>query len=248
MSVQLFNGDCLELMKSIPDKSVELVLCDLPYGVTQNKWDTVLPFDKLWEQYLRIGTDNASYVLTGTQPFTSMLVMSNTKMFKYDWTWQKQKGTGHLNCKIQPMKDKEDILVFAKEKPTYNPQMTAGKPFTARGGTVPSENYGNYTSFRNDNLGTRYPKQVIQFRSLASNHRVHPTQKPVDLMEYLINTHSNVGDCVMDNCMGSGSTGVASVRSHRRFIGIEFSQEYFTIAEKRIAEAVKGTAGDEFFQ
>jgi len=237
----LLLGDCLERMKEIPDGSVDMVLVDLPYGTTQNKWDSVIPFDNLWKEYYRVCKENAAIVMFAAQPFTSLLVASNIKDFKYDWVWQKPKGTGHLNAKKQPMRDKEDVLVFYRKQPTYNPQMTEGTPYKDKAGKDHSSNssmtgsYGSYTNFRNDNNGLRYPKQVIKFRVVERN-TVHPTQKPVDLLEYLVKTYTNGGDVVLDNTMGSGSTGVACLNTNRKFIGIEMDEGYFEIAKKRIEE------------
>ena len=240
---KLMQGDCLELMKDIPDGSVDMILADLPYGTTACKWDTIIPFEPLWEQYERIIKDNGAIVLTAAQPFTSALVMSNPKLFKYDWTWRKPRGTGHLNAKKQPLRDKEDILVFYKKQPTYNPQMSEGEPYTAMKGGKNTRvsnkgdtTYGKFMNgaeFRNDNSGFRYPKQVIEF-GVVERGTLHPTQKPVALFEYLIKTYTNEGETVLDNCMGSGTTGVACKNLNRNFIGIELDEGYFKIAKERI--------------
>ena len=233
----LYQGDCLVEMLKIPDQSVDMVLCDLPYGTTQNKWDAVIPFVPLWAEYNRLC--KGAVVLHAAQPFTSALVMSNARCFKYDWVWHKPKGTGHLNAKKQPMRDKEDILVFYVAQPTYNPQMTVGAPYKDKAGKdhtghgSMTESYGTYTNFRNDNAGLRYPKQVLEF-GIVERGTVHPTQKPVALMEYLIRTYTNPGDTVLDNCMGSGTTGVACLNTGRNFIGIEKDEAYFKIAEQRL--------------
>ena len=244
--MQLYNGDCLEAMKLIPDKSVDMILCDLPYGTTACSWDSVLPFEPLWKQYERVIKDNGAIVLTAAQPFTSALVMSNPKWFKYDWSWKKPRGTGHLNAKKQPMRDKEDVLVFYKKQCTYNPQFEIGEPYSKlKGGKTPrtsekgATTYGKFMNgaeFRNDNSGFRYPKQTIEF-GVVERNTLHPTQKPVPLLEYLIRTYTNEGETVLDNCMGSGSTGVACVNTNRNFIGIELDKTYFDIAVKRINEA-----------
>ena len=241
--IKLLQGDCLELMKDIPDGSIDMILADLPYGTTACKWDTIIPFDLLWEQYERVIKDNGAIVLTAAQPFTSALVMSNPKLFKYDWTWRKPRGTGHLNAKKQPMRDKEDILVFYKKQSTYNPQFSEGEPYTAmKGGknTRVSDKgdttYGKFMNgaeFRNDNSGFRYPKQVIEF-GVVERGTLHPTQKPVALMEYLIKTYTNEGDTVLDNVMGSGTTGVACKNLNRKFIVMELDEDYFNIAKERI--------------
>ena len=242
---KIYNGDCLELMKDIPDKSIDMILCDLPYGTTACKWDTIIPFDKLWEQYERIIKENGAIVLTAAQPFTSALVMSNIKTFKYDWCWKKPRGTGHLNAKKQPLRDKEDILIFYKSQPTYHPQLTKGTPYSALKGGKNSKmsekgntTYGKFMNgceYRNDNDGFRYPKQVIEF-GVVERGTVHPTQKPVALFEYLIKTYTNENDLVLDNCIGSGTTAIAALNTGRFFIGIEKDKQYFDIANKRIEE------------
>lgn len=236
---ELYNEECLECMSYLPPASVDMILCDLPYGTTACKWDSVIPFEPLWEQYRRVCKKNAAIVLTSAQPFTSMLVMSNLRDFKYDWCWRKPKGTGHLNAKKQPMRDKEDVLVFYQEQCTYNPQFTAGTPYKDKAGkdhlakTSMTGSYGVYTNYREDNEGKRYPKQVIEF-GVVERGTLHPTQKPVALMEYLIKTYTHPGQLVLDNTMGSGTTGVACMNTGRRFIGIERDEKYFGIAEKRI--------------
>jgi len=237
------QGDCLELMKTIPDGSVDMVLTDPPYGTTACKWDSVIPFEPMWEQLKRVTKKNGAIVLTASQPFTSALVMSNVKMFKYDWVWRKPKGTGHLNAKKMPMKDKEDILVFYASPCTYNPQFTSGTPYKNKAGdptksTSMTDSYGKYTNFRNDNEGKRYPKQVIDF-PVVERGTVHPTQKPVALMEYLIKTYTNEGETVLDFTAGSFTTGVACVNLNRKFIGIELDNDYFDIGVNRIKERVK---------
>ena len=236
---KIYNEDCLEGMKGIADGSVDMVLCDLPFGTTQCKWDTIIPFEPLWEQYKRVIKPNGAIVLTASQPFTSALVMSNPKMFKYDWCWKKPKGTGHLNAKRQPMRDKEDICVFYASQCTYNPQMTSGKPYKNKAGKNPhthnsmSDCYGAYKDFRYDNNGKRYPKQVIEF-GIVERCTLHPTQKPVALYEYLIRTYTNPGELVLDNCMGSGTTAIACMNTGRNFIGFEMDKGYYDIACKRI--------------
>lgn len=230
-------------MKNITDKSVDMILCDLPYGTTQCKWDTVIPFEFLWEQYNRIIKSNGAVVLFGAEPFSSKLRLSNLKMYKYDWIWRKPRGTGHLNAKKQPMRDVENISVFYKKQCTYNPQYEKGEPYSALKGGKNSRvsesgvtTYGKFMNgaeFRNDNNGFRYPKQVIEF-GVVERGTVHPTQKPVPLLEYLIKTYTNDNDVVLDNCMGSGSTGVACVNLNRKFIGIELDENYFEIAKNRI--------------
>ena len=230
----LLHGDCLQLMFDIPTNSVDMVCCDMPYGTTACKWDTVLPLDVLWHHYGRVVKENGAIVLFAAQPFTSALVMSQPHLFKYDWTWRKPKGTGHLNAKKQPMRDKEDICVFYKIQPTYCPQLSIGEPFGKKTGSKQQSGVtGKHGEYRATNSGTRYPKQVLEF-GVVERDTLHPTQKPVALIEYLIKTYTNEGDTVLDNCMGSGTTGVACKNLGRNFIGIEKDDKYFELASKRI--------------
>lgn len=238
----LMQGDCLERMKEIPDGSVDMVLTDPPYGTTQCKWDSIIPLELMWRQLKRVTKHNGAIVMTASQPFTSVLVASNLKMFKYDWVWRKPKGTGHLNAKKQPMRDKEDIVVFYRKQCTYNPQKTKGTPYKDKAGkdhsknTSMTDNYGAYTNKREDNTGFRYPKQIQDF-PVVERGTVHPTQKPVALMEYLIKTYTNEGETVLDFTMGSGTTGVACKNLNRNFIGIELDEGYYDISVNRIKEA-----------
>lgn len=231
----LMQGDCLERMKEIPGGSVDMVMCDLPYGTTQNKWDSVIPFEPLWVEYKRLLKSSGVVVLTSAQPFTSALVMSQPKAFKYQWVWKKPCGTGFLNAKKQPLRNHEDVLVFYFEQPTYNPQFTKGSPYKQKQGSG-SRNYG---AVRDEYItvsdGKRYPLTVIEFNQ--GDTKVHPTQKPVSLMEYLIRTYTNESDTVLDNTMGSGTTGVACMNTNRKFIGIERDEKYFQIAKDRIEKA-----------
>jgi site-specific DNA-methyltransferase (adenine-specific) len=230
-------------MEQIPNKSVDMILCDLPYGTTACKWDIVIPFDELWERYNRIIKDNGAICLFGSEPFSSKLRMSNLSCYKYDWIWRKPRGTGHLNAKKQPLRDVENISVFYKKQCVYNPQFTKGEPYSAlkggktsrvsESGTTTYGKFMNGAEYRNDNDGFRYPKQVIEF-GVVERGTVHPTQKPVELLEYLIKTYTNENDIVLDNCMGSGSTGVAAKNLNRDFIGIELDENYFEIAKSRI--------------
>ena len=226
------QGDCLELMKEIPDESIDMILCDLPYGTTKNKWDSVIPLNKLWKSYERIIKDNGAIVLFSQMPFSAELVHSNLKLFKYEWIWQKDNGTGFLNAKKMPLKIHENILVFYKKLPLYNPQMRTGfKPYKCKQGRH-STNYGAYEQGHiTESNGERYPIDIIKFKKDSG---LHPTQKPVELLEYLIKTYTNEGGAVLDNCMGSGSTGVACVNTNRNFIGIELDEKYFNIAKERI--------------
>lgn len=233
---KLLKGDCLELMRDIPDASVDMVLCDLPYGTTQNKWDSIIPFDALWREYLRIC--RGAIVLTAAQPFTSTLVMSQPGLFKYEWVWEKGNATGFLNAKKQPLRAHESVLVFYREQPTYNPQMTHGhERKTTKRKTVGSECYGEGNALTVYDPTSRYPRSVQRISSDKQKVALHPTQKPVALMEYLIRTYTNGGDTVLDNCMGSGTTGVACMNTGRRFIGIELDAGYFDVASGRIQSA-----------
>ena len=234
--IDIKRGDCLELMKDIPDESIDMILCDLPYGTTKNKWDSVIPLNKLWKSYERIIKDTGAIVLFSQMPFSAELVHSNLKLFKYEWIWQKDNGTGFLNDKKMPLKIHENILVFYKKLPLYNPQMRTGfKPYKCKQGRH-STNYGAYEQGHiTESNGERYPIDIIKFKKDSG---LHPTQKPVELLEYLIKTYTNENETVLDNCMGSGSTGVACVNTNRNFIGYELDEKYFEIAEKRINETM----------
>lgn len=236
--IKLLNGDCLLLMQDIQSKSVDLVLCDLPYGTTtKNKWDCVIPFENLWEQYNRIIKDNGAILLFGQPPFSSMLIASNAKMFRYEWIWCKPLAQGFLNANRMPLRATENISVFYKKQPTYNPQKTAGKPYYkgVRKANC-TTNYGDFGEVIGENkTGERFPRNVLSFSNGNHKNIYHPTQKPVALLEYLIKTYTNEGDTVLDNCMGSGSTGVAATNTGRNFIGIELDPRYFSIARERIA-------------
>jgi len=235
----LMQGDCLELMREIPDGSVDMVLCDLPYGVTsRNKWDVVIPFEPLWEQYHRVCKPNAAIVLHCQQPFTTDLISSNRREFKYLWYWDKHLKTGFLNAKKQPLRQVEEVAVFYKKQCLFTPPAEKGRKHArCKPEKYPSKNYGAQKSrvvtvtdeYCATTLLTQFPKQVFKSG--------HPTQKPVALLEYLIRTYTNEGETVLDNCMGSGSTGVAAFNTGRRFIGIELDEGYFRTATERIAEA-----------
>lgn len=232
--IDLYNGDCLEIMKNISDKSVDMILCDLPYGTTACKWDTVIPFEPLWEQYNRIIKDNGAIVLFGSEPFSSALRMSNIKNFKYDWIWNKKLAGNGILAKKQPLKIHEIVSVF--NSGIYIPQMTKGryrKKMT--GGIKESEITGGNSVVDEYSNDLYYPKTILEYGiGNMRKGRLHPTQKPVALLEYLIKTYTNEGDVVLDNCMGSGSTGVACVNTNRDFIGIELDKDYFNIAKQRI--------------
>lgn len=282
----IYNEDCLEGMNRIPDGSVDMILCDLPYGTTQNSWDSVIPLNDyievssgmgnrmvkmdnsqfkvfcldnaitlsecnkewdlkskkgLWSHYRRVLKENGAVVLFGAQPFSSQLIESNRKDFKYDWTWAKTKGTGHLNAKKQPLRDKEDILVFYKSQCTYNPQFSEGLPYDGSkraGAKHQTSSYGQHGTHREKNEGKRYPRQILKF-DIVGRGSLHPTQKPVDLLEYLIKTYTEEHQVVLDNCMGVGSTAIACVNTSRKFIGFELNKEYFALAQERLSAEEK---------
>ena len=279
--IKLYNGDCLEIMKEIPSKSIDMILCDLPYQVTKNKWDIIIPMndyviiddevlekdkfylqqfmkgltkkeiDKtwkenkqegLWSHYNRIIKDNGAILLFGQDIFSAQLINSNLKMYKYKWFWKKDRPSGFLNAKKMPLKDVEEILVFYKKCPVYNPQFWEGIPLHGMGtkykeGNLGNNNYGKFASHTNPSANRegdtkKYPRQVLEFK--RPHPPIFPTQKPVDLCEYLIKTYTNEGDLVLDNCMGSGSTGEACIETNRNFIGIEKDEKYFKIAKDRL--------------
>ena len=283
--IKLYNGDCLEVMKEIPSKSVDMILCDLPYQVTKNKWDIIIPMndyviiddevlekdkfylqqfmkgltkkeiDKtwkenkqegLWSHYNRIIKDNGAILLFGQDIFSAQLINSNLKMYKYKWFWKKDRPSGFLNAKKMPLKDVEEILVFYKKCPIYNPQFWEGIPLHGMGtkykeGNLGNNNYGKFASHKNPSANRegdtkKYPRQVLEFK--RPHPPIFPTQKPVDLCEYLIKTYTNEGDLVLDNCMGSGTTGIAALNTNRKFIGIELDENYFNMAKQRIKEVI----------
>lgn len=234
-NLKLMLGDCLEKMPKLAANSFDLVLCDPPYGTTQCKWDSIIPLTPMWKQLERLAKPDAAIVMTACQPFTSILGASGISWLKYSWVWDKGQGTGHLNAKKMPMKNTEDILVFYKSPPTYNPQMRTGfKPYKCKQGKTKSQNYGKQTGAFTVSDGTRYPLNLLSFK--RNTPKLHPTQKPVALMEYLIKTYTNEGDRVLDFAMGSGTTGVACKKLNRKFVGIELDEGYFEIAKKRIEE------------
>lgn len=237
--IQLYNRDCLEQMKLIPDKSIDCILCDLPYGTTSCSWDIIIPFDKLWGQYKRIAKDNTAIILFGQEPFSSLLRCSNLSNYRYDIYWEKERLTNINQVKRRVGKTVETISIFYRKQCTYNPQMIKydGKPRTNK---VKNGTLGILTDqqakkvFEYHDTGYRYPTQVWKFQRDCLKSNLHPTQKPVALLEELIKTYTNEGDLVLDNCMGSGSTGVACVNTNRNFIGIELDKNYFEISKKRI--------------
>ena len=245
--INLINGDCLEVMKQIKSGSIDAIITDPPYGTTACKWDSVIPFEPLWEQLNRIIKPNGAIVLFGSEPFSSALRMSNIKNYKYDWIWEKDKVTGFLNSKRQPLRNFENVLVFYKKQSLYNPQFTKKKPKDIRPLNKDREfkKRDVYRDFKDGNFRTQkidvaYPKQILKFNQAKIGRgieRYHPTEKPVALMEYLIKTYTNENETVLDFTMGSGSTGVACVNTKRNFIGIELDDKYFDIAKNRIEES-----------
>lgn len=228
----LHCGDCLEILSQVPAASVDMVLSDLPYGTTQNKWDSIIPLDALWAHYWRVAKPEAAIVLTAAQPFTSALVMSCADRFRYSWIWEKE-PTGNLNAKRMPMPAHEDVLVFATSTPPYHPQGL--RPTLRKRSALDNSktsNYGNQKRQSYEQTVTGYPSSILSFAK--DRDKLHPTQKPVALMEYLILTYTNPGDVVLDNCMGSGTTGVAALKNGREFVGIERNPEYFSICQQRI--------------
>lgn len=243
---RIYNTDCLLGMRDIPDQSIDAIICDLPYGTTRNAWDSVVPLQPLWKEYERIVKDRGAIVLFSQMPFSAILVASNPRLFKYEWIWQKENATGFLNCHFAPLKVHENILVFSKSAAAfvrdksnamnYHPQMRPGKAYSAKQGT-PTTNY-DITHMREPvmihNKAERYPLDVIKFN--RDTNRLHPTQKPVDLVRYLIRTYTESGEVILDNCMGSGTTAIAAMRENRHFIGFETDKKYYEIAQQRIAQ------------
>ena len=242
----LYEGDCLEIMKDIPDESIDMILCDLPYGTTACKWDSVIPLEELWRQYNRIVKDNGAIVLTAIEPFASVLRMNDIKHYRHEWIWNKENAGNFIQAKNHPLRVHENVLVFSKNKVNYYPIMTDANPENIRPLGVKRQNSdfmgkvsdGVFRASKNYNPKKRYPKTIITYNARAKEcnnvNRLHPTQKPVELFEYLIKTYTNEGDTVLDNTMGSGSTGVACLNTNRNFIGIEQDNTYFEIAKNRI--------------
>ena len=234
----IYNEDCLEGMKRIPDKSVDMILCDLPYGLTASKWDTVIPSELLWEQYERVIKDNGAIVLFGNEPFSSHLRMSNIKNYRYDWKCDKVRGSNFATVNRRPFNSFEDIMVFYKKQPTYNPQFWQGKPYEQKQGYVGE---GKQTGLSRKEVvtksdGRRYPLSIIRF---SKENGLHPTQKPVPLFEYLIKTYTNKNETVLDNCMGSGTTAIACMNTNRNYIGFELDEDYHKLSEQRISDHIK---------
>jgi len=240
--IKIINGDCLIEMKNIEDKSIDLVLCDLPYGITKNKWDIVLDFDKLWNEYERIIKNNGIIILFGNQPFTSKLILSNLKMFKYTLVWEKNKFSDFLNAKKKILKIHEDIVIFYKKSGVYNPQFTYDKPYKRSNTQKSIDKQTNYNEYKESKMiesvdGKRYPTSVLFFNRVENG--LHPTQKPVELLEYLIKTYSNENSLVLDNCMGVGSTLIACMNTKRKCIGIEINNDYYNIAKTLVEKNEK---------
>ena len=229
---KIYNEDCLEGMQRIEDKSVDMILCDLPYGTTACKWDEIIPFKPLWEQYERIIKDNGAIILTASQPFATKLINSNIDLFRYEWIWEKEQGVNFMLAKKQPLKVHENVLIFYKKQPTYNPQMTAGKPYISGKGTS-GDVTGNVEKIQTKNKGTRYPRSI---QKINRETGLHPTQKPVELFEYLIKTYTDENDVVLDNAIGSGTTAVACLNTGRNYIGFELDEDYYEIANSRVRE------------
>lgn len=248
MKNKIILGDCLEVMKNIPDKSIDMILCDLPYGTTQNKWDSIIDLNKLWEQYERIIKDNGCIALTSQGVFTAKLILSNEKLFKYKIVWIKSKSTNFLNAKKQPLRKHEDICIFYKKQSTYNPQMTQGEPYDK--GFRKDQCTGSYGDFKPSHVksnGGRYPNDIVQYEEQniedsiyvktaeSEGSVLHPTQKPIELFRYLIKTYSNEKDLILDNCGGSGTTAIAAIMENRYYILIEKQKKYFDVINRRVS-------------
>lgn len=242
--IELMKGDCLKLMPLLPDKSIDMILCDLPYGMTQCRWDTIIPFEPLWEQYERIIKDHGVIALFSLQPFTAKLIMSNIKLYRYEWIWVKTHPRGHLNANRMPMRAHENIEIFYKKLPLYNPQMTHGhKHKVAKSDYIREADgngcYGREVRHNIYNSSDRYPLDVQIFSTGDQSKKLHPTQKPVELLEYLIKTYTREEDIVLDNCMGSGRTGVACIHTKRKFIGMELEKKFFELSEEEITTLIR---------
>ena len=229
----IYNEDCMEGMKRIPDGSVDCIICDLPYGTTANKWDEIIPLESLWNQYNRIIKKNGAILLFGQRKFSAKLIMSAINIYRYDIVWVKSRAAGFLQANLMPLRSHEQIMVFYKRLPTYNPQFSEGKPYERKDRGI-RPNYSPRKSLDTYNNGRRYPKDVVEFQHDKTSY--HPTQKPVALIEYLIKTYSNEGDTILDNCMGSGTTAIACMNTKRNFIGFEKEKKYFDIAMQRITQ------------
>tara|TARA_R100000664_G_scaffold23740_1_gene33367 strand:+ start:122 stop:850 length:729 start_codon:yes stop_codon:yes gene_type:complete len=237
MENQVLLGDCLQRMKEIPDGSVDMILCDLPYGTSKCRWDTIIPFEPLWKEYKRVIKINGAMVLTASQPFTSVLIASNFKDYRYNWVWEKSKATGYLNAKKMPMKAHEDICIFYQKPPLYNPQKWMSTPYYKGSAHRPTEVYGKQREVLVENeSGLRYPRTVQYFKTAESEGKTyHPTQKPISLFKYLIKTYTQENELVLDSCAGVGTTALAALRTNRKYICIENDQEYYDVMQERIS-------------
>lgn len=238
---KIYQGDCLEIMQDIDNSSVDMILCDLPYGVTNNKKDIVIPFIKIWKQYERIIKDNGVIALFAQGLFYVDLVSSNRKLFRYDLVWDKKLTSGFLNCNRQPLRKHEQIAIFYKKQPTYNPQFSIGEPSHSKGYCLnrhKNRNYGKYDEVDNTSKNTydKFPTSILEYQKIHPSKAVHPTQKSIELSKYLIKTYTNENELVLDNCIGSGTTAIACIETNRHYIGIELQQEYVDIANKRISD------------
>lgn len=247
---KIYKMDCIKGMQLIKYKSIDMILCDLPYGTTHCEWDKIIPFDKLWEQYERIIKDRGAIVLTASQSFTTNLIISNFKLFRYEWIWKKNTCTGFQNAKKMPLKSHENICVFYKKLPTYNPQglvkidrKIKSKP-TKGGRILLGDDYSRVQALNKDYIQEfkNYPKSILEINK--ENYNIHPTQKPVELFEYLVRTYTNENELVLDNCMGSGTTAIACINSNRNFMGFEKNDKYFKLANERIKEHINNRNGD----
>jgi len=236
---KIYNEDCLEGMKRIKDKSIDMILCDLPYAQTSNKWDCRLDLDKMWKQYERIIKDDGIIALTAKGQFMIDLILSNRELYRYEWIWDKNKGANFAHVRYRPLNVHEYVLIFYKKTPTYNPQMTDGKPYKQKRLQESvkgiADNMGRHTT---ESDGKRYPKSIIHVEGIAQRHIIHPTQKPIGLFEYLINTYTNENDLVLDNCMGSGTTAIACMDTNRNYIGFELDNTYYNLACERIGQCL----------
>lgn len=235
--IELYKGDCLEEMGKVVDHSVDMIFTDLPYGTTHNEWDTCIPFEELWKHYKRVLKSGGVVLLFSQMPFGADLINSNRKWYRYEWIWHKTTAVGFLNANRMPLRTHENILVFYEHLPTYHAQKTPGNPYSAKRSARATRNYGRFERTATISDGMRYPRDVLTFSNGGNAKKIHPTEKPVDLLEYMIRTYTDEGETVLDSCMGSGSCGVACQHLGRNFIGIEKDTGYFEAAKKRIEEA-----------
>jgi len=243
--ITIYNGDCLRIMPQIDDKSIDMILCDLPYGTTDCNWDIVIPFEPLWLQYKRIIKNNSVIVLTASQPFTSVLIMSNIEMFRYEWIWEKSLSGSPALCKKMPLKIHENICIFYKITPTYNPIMTIGKrrEKVICGKSIEGQRFISQNLIKRNINNKYYPRSIKYFSNADRKNKLHPTQKPIELFKYLIKTYTNEGNLILDNCLGSGTTARACKDLQRRCIGIEISKTYCDIAVKRLGQELLDFSG-----